>query len=425
MGWTARMPRVVFAAVAAAGCGGPAGARPAADDPRAMTAVQTVGDTLIAVTRGDVPPQFDHRLMEEARIAPGADDTTLFAEVNDFVVDLRGRIWVYDGSSHQMFLFSPDGTLLRKLGREGGGPGEIRSNNGMVALGDGGIALWDAQNGRITRFDTAGAFLTSWPTPSDFSTSRGLVADRSGALYLRRPVEPPLEGAVIGRLGLVRVDTNGRLSDSLIPPRVDVPKGTYTVTRKTQSGATSSSFSSRFGAQAFTTWHRDGYWVAGNGARYEIALARASVPLVIRRELAPVSIDPAERDEDRERILFYMRRNDPDWTWNGPPIPETKAPLSGLFIGRDGRIWARIATPSARIPDQEVEVPSQPGWPVDHFRSPTTYEVFDGEGRFLGRISFERSAILMEADGNAIWVLERNADGLPAVVRYRIDPPLP
>ncbi len=31
----------------------------------------------------------------------------------------------------------------------------------------------------------------------------------------------------------------------------------------------------------------------------------------------------------------------------------------------------------------------------------------------------------MEADGNTVWALLRDADGLPAVLRFRITPELP
>jgi hypothetical protein len=30
----------------------------------------------------------------------------------------------------------------------------------------------------------------------------------------------------------------------------------------------------------------------------------------------------------------------------------------------------------------------------------------------------------MEADGNRVWVLDRDEDGLPSAVRLRVDPPL-
>jgi hypothetical protein len=96
----------------------------------------------------------------------------------------------------------------------------------------------------------------------------------------------------------------------------------------------------------------------------------------------------------------------------------------GLFTSRDGRIWARVAAPSERIPEAELSPRDDPKRPVSHYRTPVVYEVYAPEGRFLGRVEFPRRTTLMEADGNTVWALARNEDDLPALTRYRIEPGL-
>ena len=51
--------------------------------------------------------------------------------------------------------------------------------------------------------------------------------------------------------------------------------------------------------------------------------------------------------------------------------------------------------------------------------------MFTADGRFLGRVDLPLNASLIEADGNTVWTLERDADGLPAVVRSRVEPAFP
>ncbi len=406
-------------------CSGSDGTGLTMDDPRSMTAIDSLGDTVVAITTGDVPAAFEHRLVEELRIAPAIDDTSLFTRLFEFDVDAAGRIWAYDLSSNSIFVFGADGSLVRRVGREGGGPGEFRSNGGMVIQGDGGLAVWDSQNGRISFFDSIGVFLTSWVTPTNYATSRALVTDKTGTLYLRRPIADPVEGEVIGRIGLVRLGADGRFVDSLAPPLVNLERSTYTATRKTNGGRSSSSMVPPFAARAFGTWHPEGYFVVANGETFDITLARQTKkPLIVRRKTASIAVDPAQRAEERERVLFQMRRTDPEWSWDGPPIPEAKAPLQGLFVARDGMLWARVATASTRIPEEELDPPRVPGLPVRHFRSSTLYELFDAEGRFRGRVPFEQGGSMMAAEENLVWVLEGDADGLPAIVRYRLDPPL-
>jgi hypothetical protein len=391
------------------------------------TVFDSTGDSIVARVEGDVPDGARRTLAEELRIAPTADDTALFLAVDEFDVDAADRLWVFDRASQRIFVFSADGKLIRTVGRRGSGPGEFAFNNGMVPLADSGVAVWDSQNARVSFFDAMGEFRTSWRTPAGFSTSNGLITDRSGALYLRRPVTAPREGEILGRMGLVRLGVDGAHSDSMAPPDLPVQRETYVAVQTDRSGQNvgrSATFSS-FAPNYYWAWHPDGWFVAAHGGNYEIVLARkGQKPVVIRRSMPPVPLLPEERAEEQEAITWSMRRTDQKWTWNGPPIPETKAPLTQLFVARDGRIWARVATPSERIPDSELDPPRPSGPPQRHFRSPVVWEVFESDGRFLGRIGFPPRTTLMEADGFRVWAIGRDADDLPAVLRFRIEPPI-
>lgn len=389
------------------------------------TVIDSTGDSVIARVAGAVPATAIRHLVEELRIAPSAEDTSLFTEISEFEVDPAGRMWVFDRPSSSIFLFGADGALIRRVGRQGAGPGEYQQNGGMISLGDSGIALWDPSNARISFLDSAGVFRTSWLTPSSFYTNEGLISDRKGDLYLRRPVTAPREGEILGRMGLVRLKEGGAFADSLAPPDLPVARDVYVATLVQGGNRSQSSTSSDFAPNYHWGWHRDGYFVVANGGKYEVILARVgSKPLVIGREAEPVSIASEEREEERARITYSLRQTDPRWSWSGPAIPETKAPISGMFLARDGRIWVRVAVPSEPIPAEDMPVRRDTLAPVLHFRTPTTYEIFSADGRFLGRIDFPARTRLIEADGDRVWAVVRDADGLPGVVRFRIDPVL-
>src|SRR5690606_18086825 len=169
-------------------------------------------------------------------------------------------------------------------------------------------------------------------------------------------------------------------------------------------------------------WHTDGYFVVAHGGKYEIMLARSEgKPVAIRRSMSPVPVGDEERRAQEARITWSLRQTNPAWTWQGPPIPTTKAPLTQLFASRDGRIWARVATPSERIPDAELDPPRENGPPPYPFRSPAMWEVFAADGTFLGRIAFPPRTTLMEADGDIVWAITRDENDLQGVARYRIE----
>jgi hypothetical protein len=161
------------------------------------TVFDSTADTITARVEGSVPVSALRSMDVVMRIAPAVDDTSLFTEVSDFEVDLANRIWIYDYQNRRMFLFDSTGTLVRRIGRQGSGPAEFSSGNGIVALPDTGVAILDAQNARISFFAANGDFRTSFPVPSGFSTNNGLMTDQSHALYLRRPVTPPREGEIL------------------------------------------------------------------------------------------------------------------------------------------------------------------------------------------------------------------------------------
>jgi hypothetical protein len=378
-------------------------------------------DSVFARPAGRVDSSMVRRVVEELRIAPEADDTSLFAEVSEFDVGRDGRLFVYDRAGNVLFLFDSAGRVVRRIGRQGAGPGEFNSNNGMTVLPDGRLAQWDARNARVSFFSADGGFTSSWVVPSGFSTSNGLRSDDAGNVLLHRPVTAPREGEILGRMGLVRLKDGGAIGDSLVAPDLPVERVTYLAQAEGNSSSTSPTHSARFLWQ----WHPHGYFVSANGGKYEIELSRPDSvggPLRIVRDAAVVSVPDEERAWDQERVTHQMRSNFPSWVWRGPAIPDMKPPVGALQVGRDGSIWVRVATPSERIPEAELEPQRPNASPRAIFRDPLAYEVFDTEGIFRGRVDLPPRSTWIEADGNSVWYLQRDEDGLPAVVRARVTP---
>ncbi|HEX6316148.1 MAG TPA: 6-bladed beta-propeller, partial [Gemmatimonadaceae bacterium] len=313
-----------------------------------VTVFDSTGDTVFARVEGQVPVNALRSMTPVMQIRPGADDTTLFAEVGEVEVDRANRIWLFDYQSNRLFLFDSTGALVRRIGRQGQGPGEFASGSGLATLADTGAAVWDPRNARISFFTADGDYRTSWPTPAGFFTSNGLYIDDAGTLYLKRPVTPPRGGEILGRMGLVRLKDGGAFTDSLVP--VDLPVERETYMAVSSDGRSRSATSFRYAPNYYWDFHPDGYFVAAHGGRYEIVLERKGAkPIVIRRSGNPVTLLPDERAEEKEYLIWNMRQTQPSWSWTGGDLPDNKAPLTGITVTRDGSIWVRVAAASERI----------------------------------------------------------------------------
>ena len=385
-----------------------------------VTVFDSTADTITARVDGQVPVSALRSMTVDMRIAPTVDDTSLFSEISEIEVDAANRVWLFDPQSKRLFVFDSTGALVRRIGRQGQGPGEFQQGNGLVALADSGVAFLDAQNARLSFFSANGDFRTSWPIPSGFYTSNGLSIDSSGTLYLRRPVGAERKGDILGRMGLVRLKDGGAFGDSLLPVDLPVERETYVAVSADGNSRSASSF--RHAPNYHWDWHPHGFFVAGHGGRYEIVLERKNAkPVVIRRTATPVPLLPDEKAEEKEFIIWNMRRTQPAWSWTGGDLPDAKAPLTGITVTRDGNIWARVATASERIPADEMPPQTEKGPPPRNYRTPTVYEVFSPTGRFLGRVPMPPRTTMFQADGDYIWGIMRDEDDLPSVVRLKLN----
>ena len=96
----------------------------------------------------------------EMRIGDVDDPEVGFSRVSGVDVDRDGNIYVMEVLVPEIRVFSPDGVLLRRIGRRGAGPGEFESAPRFGVVGD---TVWAVSRGpaRITLFDRQGNVLSA------------------------------------------------------------------------------------------------------------------------------------------------------------------------------------------------------------------------------------------------------------------------
>lgn len=120
------------------------------------TRVLTLSHSLVDVAAGAVEATS---LRSDQRI--GGEDTLWFGSVTDVAVLPDGRFAVFDRMEKQILLFDAAGSLVRRIGREGDGPGEFRAPWALEAVGGALVAWQDSPTQTFTVLDTTGKVLAT------------------------------------------------------------------------------------------------------------------------------------------------------------------------------------------------------------------------------------------------------------------------
>ena len=394
------------------------------------TVADSTGDTIVVRTVGAVPDSLAHTVVPVLRVGAleGAEEVT-FGYVGDVLGLADGGLLVHDGEANIIRMFDSTGSFLRTLGGKGGGPGEYGQVNGIARHPSGDFYVWDATGGRVNRYRADGSYVGTWRSPfTGWFTQNQLFADDDGHLLMWLPIIADPSNPLERRDSYVRLDTAGVTLDTLLVPTW--PDDSEPLQAASPDGRSRTMSSRPWSANSVATVHPAGGLVAGLGQQYVFyRLLRDGKPLRVERDATPVPVTDTERRERQAQIEQNMRRLDPAWNWTGAAIPATKPAYERFLIGEDGRIWVRVFTAAEPIPQEELPTPrANPNGPppvVLTTREPVVFDVFEADGRFLGRVKLPPRTRVMRTRGNEAWGTLRDADDVDYAVRFRIEPALP
>jgi hypothetical protein len=394
---------------------------------RWVAEIDTVGDTIVVRTLSGGIWADEGRLVADLRIGElEGQDEYLLGNISGLAVGPAGEMYVYDSQGPSLRKYGRDGRYIATIGREGGGPGEYKeSDGGLILMKDGRLVLRDPGNARFQLYSPEGQPAGEWRYVGGMFTSTPLFADTAGNAYasafdLSQP--PPW------RNRLSRHAPDGTAADTIEATDFDFEAATIRAEKNSGQRRSRSLSIVPFSPTQQWSFSPHGYFVVGITDRYAILLARPEGLLRIERAVAPVPVDPAEKANAEELSTANMREVDSDWKWNGPGIPDTKPAFQSIRVAEDARIWVRVSMPGERIPEDEVEVPErrpdgiQP--PARRWREPVAFDVFEPDGRFVGRVRAPTGFSMNPAPvirGDTVWAIQRDELGVQRLVRFRIE----
>lgn len=405
--------------IATAACGGASNAGTSGVE--WVGTVTTEGNVTTVLNESGSVWGGDVQLVEEASIGVDAGEDPYMLGSVAAVWATDDEIYVVDRQVPALRVYDMSGRHLRDIGAEGSGPGEFREPGSMVIGPEGRIYVRDYGNDRITVFSPAGEEIGTLRLDGGFGTSNEMVMTGDGTLYnYQRVSSEDEEQRVFGMVPRsLEADEEG---EAIIRPALDAP-----ASRALTGGGESISVSMGVPFLPGVRWvvAPSGAVVAGVSDAYsfEIRYPDGAVTRVVKNDDL-IAVDPAEASWHRKRLTARMRTYFPDWTWNGDEIPPFK-PAYGFFLpDHSGRIWVAREGPGVHAGGECNENPEpenmgdEPCW-----RSPLQWDVFDDEGRFLGRAQVPE--VVGESPrpyvrGDMFLAAVTDEMGTPMVKRYRM-----
>lgn len=312
--------------------------------------------------------------------------------------------YVADAQVQVVRHFDADGVYVGGIGREGDGPGEFTWIWSVATTAEDQLLVWDATAYRMHEFRLDGRFVRTFPTPMlglVGGPTASMVPQTDGTLLLRTSAGVPGPIAGGGQEAVyawLRFSPDGEFLDSIVPPRRRV-----------------AGFTAAFKLETVSTPSPAGYFVSGRNDRYAIHRPLADGRVVrIEGDPEPVPVHDQEASEWRAYAVAYDQR----MALESPEVPTHKPVWKSLAVDGDGRIWVERYVEALRDP---VHARRMTEGPAVEWVEPSTWDVIDPRGAYLGTIVVPVRSRFGEARGDHAWFIVRGDFDEEYVVRYRVD----
>ena len=384
------------------------------------TVVETIGDTTVVRTLSGSVWGAEATLVPEITIGrlEGADEY-IFGRVWSIAVDDDWNVYVFDEQAHHVQVYDSAGVYVETLGGRGEGPGEFSRAEAIALLPDGRLVVRDPGHMRVQVFGPGPGERDEWRYNAGNSYSMSPIhTDGLGRTFLLARDMSRTDFV----MQLIVLGPDGTPLDTIPQPSSGYEQATLTAGFSGPGGTGSSSAFVPFSPRFIWTVHPNGHFLTGVSSDYRIHLPSDDDVLRIERALDPVPVSEGERESAAEPLIRSMRNTQPNWSWNGPPIPDHKPAFQALLAGKGGRIWVMLSTEGQAIENENYDPDNPRSAPV-FWREALRYDVFEPDGTYLGVVvppeDFDNHPLPV-FDGDRVWAVTTDEAGVERVVRYRI-----
>jgi hypothetical protein len=378
--------------------------------------------------------------MQFAIGAEDGEDWELLSRVSQLAFDKEENLYVLDGGNHRVLIFNPQGKFIRKIGKKGGGPGELMTPVGLAVMSDGNVAVTDLGRPAVSLFRKDGTFIKNLPLGDEFGfpvPTQGTYAHPQNGVVVR--TFPPVmrrggpEGITAQTMTNRKSPVTWFTADGKTSKLFDIPQPDITPrVQDSGAGGGQRQIAVRIQTPAFTPGTLWGVLPNGSVAissdvNYKLQLVRnGKVERVIERPISGRKVTEADKNKEKARrreqlasgrnmvLATEERRGNGQarsrtglgGTMSSEQIAQMLAELTfaehipalaGMYVDPRGRMWVQRT-------GREVGTDG----PID---------LLDATGRYLGTLNGQKLPAAVSASGRAAYIERDEMEVEKVVVR--------
>lgn len=357
------------------------------------------------------------QLTEELRVGgiDGPEEYT-FGSVTTLAPAPDGSVVVADGQVPVIRRYDAAGQFIADVGRRGEGPGEYLSLDGLAALEDGRLVVWDGRLRRLSFFGANGIYTESASIPVGMGGWRGFVWSPQGDLFIRAIPETGFVETPDGTpADWSRVTLDGDI-ERLAPVPIEERIGPRYVL------AGRGGYYYPFVTATLSAMSPDGSLYRVRNDEYAIYHVHPDgTETVIRRDEPRVRLRSEEKAEWEARSESFAQRT-PDRRSDFFPIPEVKPFIRELVVDIDGRLWVSRYTEAEFMEYSESEAADrrEQNLPSYQWRDLLRWDVFSPDDRYIGSVTLPFKTSFLTAADDILWGVQAGDFREDYVVRWRM-----
>ncbi|MES2305614.1 MAG: hypothetical protein V4558_08905 [Gemmatimonadota bacterium] len=346
------------------------------------------------------------------RTLTAGPDGAPFGRIDALALGPNGSLAVFDGNGNtgpELSILSPGASALRRIGREGDGPGEYRGGGPGLAIAADGTILLRQLKGVINRYRADGRFINSF----FISGIGGLIDIFPGPHHTFYTHAGPTRGAAqfsFLQLPLLQLDSMGVILDTVPAPP-----------------PTAGAVDSKFALSVLWTVIPDGRRLALRSDKLGYTLQALEPRASLLRtdvEATPPRFLPEERQE-LQLVLDFGQRLPPGMRSPITRMPELKQLLAGApAFDWSQRIWLPVHTAGVKQGIRALGRHESARGQVESvsvsYDEPPEFASFDLSGHYYGRVRFPLGATRLVFFGNTAWGVITGPDDEPALAEFRL-----